>query len=269
MKKLTTAIGIILIAGNAYAVACNPGYYLDNTGNNCIICPAGSTCAGGDAAPVTCAYGTYTGDVYGNNATGATVCNACPEPADHMIPEYPTSWYVTMADGTIDPTIRVTISGFQQWGAIGDVTTCRITYGIVNKAGIASDQSWKFNVSTQKYDTDADNRPVYYSSKINPGYYVQGRYLDTYCNTETNPQLYSYAHQCPIGSYCPGVSVPKCSDTSHVYTENDTLGITACFAGGTTESAGSTSLLDCYADPNTSFTDEKGTYHYTERCYYE
>lgn len=244
--------------------ACAPGTY--NDGGSCVECSAGYACAGGDAQPERCAYTTYA-------AAGADSCTACPNPNTHMLTTYPNVWYPVNADGTLNKTsFTVKASSLQNWGDIGDITTCRISYAITNAAGTLTDQGVGFNPSTQKYDV-FDTSPTYYGS-LKAGWYLSDRYSDTYCNDVSNSQLYAIAHQCPIGSYCPGMTLmPLCSDTSHDYVSNNTLGLEACPAleGYTakTDSVGSTSYLQCYLEENKEFSDAKGTYHYTEKCYYE
>ena len=264
MEKRESVEDAYAYLGLSCGDACAPGTY--NDGASCVECSAGYACAGGDAQPEQCAYTTYA-------AAGSDSCTACPDPNTHMLTTYPNVWFPVNADGTLNKTsFTVKVSSLQNWGDIGDITTCKISYTITNAAGTLADQGVGFNPSTQKYDV-FDTSPAHYRS-LNAGWYLSDRYSDTYCNNVSNTQLYSTAHQCPIGSYCPGLtSMPLCSDASHDYASNNTLGLEACPAleGYTakTDSAGSTSYLQCYLEENKEFTDAKGTYHYTEKCYYE
>ncbi len=304
MKRIVTVVfGFLMVCGNANAAgytcdttkkysSCDAGRYLSyngaynatpTVGNTCAACPVGKSCAGGTAAPVACARGQYA-------PAGSATCIACPDPSTHYTTDLPDELYVKNADGTIDRTLVYAWSGFSSFTP-GDISSCAAYISYDTAAGNFQVENIKYNSVTGKYDTPAYGWLPYYNN-VKAGYYIETRYADAYCDYGS-VQLYRYGRQCPAGASCPGMStLLSCSDPDHPYLENDTLGYKICDDGSyqanvgqslckscevpdegcfvaKTGMTGATSITACYLEPDTECTDERGTYHYIEKCYYD
>ena len=286
--------------------SCNAGYYRVKSGSyyTCTACPSGYTSAGGStvytAASGACYIQTTAGKYIATaNSSTQTTCPMgkycpstkvyygstggiydCPAASGSNIDTFAqmSTWPTTAFPDATSSNTTITASLSTWKTGITSKANCLANYTLKwNNGGTdLRKDSVPYNESLGRYATMVSGveKGDRYIVKLSPGYYLTDCYSSTYCNTTTAPKYYKKAVACPAGSYCPGyTSMPLCSDTSHDYVPNNTLGLEACPAleGYTakTDSVGSTSYLQCYLEENKEFSDAKGTYHYTEKCYYE
>ena len=283
VSNLTSSNGATLTftakwTANTYT--CSAGQYLNIT--KCETCPAGSYCPGGtrtydgathllrtcptgytsatgqdaqsdcyilttagkyvananDSTQTTCAENNYcpggTKVYYGS--TGGM--SACPDPNTHKPSSLPGTDYVFDDNRT----------AYAYWINVGlsDINRCAAVFGFTTNAGNVVYEGVRYDSSSGKYGMTTSS---IYWTKVNPGYYLQTRYLDDYCSNTAHSMLYRESAQCPAGSYCPGGSVPSCSSGTY----NDTFGLYTCLANSNS-SAGASSCT-C----NTGYNYNDGT----------
>ncbi len=242
--------------GAAQCTLCAAGTYQPNTGQaSCISCGAGMGADGTDVAG-----GYYTGNVYGEYATGATSCTPCPEPSvstgAYITPTIDSKAYVYQMDANGNSSVyssdvTVATANVQNWGGLGTIAACRVTYTYKNVAGNVVHGSVPYDIDSRTYDMTKQSGGIYVRG-VNEGFYARNRYSDTYCNTTTNNQLYKTFYVCPAGSYCPGSAalggLRSCSATgADAYLNNDTIWLVPCAAGSYQPNIGQSSCI--LADP--------------------
>ena len=290
VSNLTSSNGATLTftakwTANTYT--CSAGQYLNIT--KCETCPAGSYCPGGtrtydgathllrtcptgytsatgqdeqsdcyilttagkyvananDSTQTTCAENNYcpggTKVYYGS--TGGM--SACPDPNTHKPSSLPGTDYVFDDNRT----------AYAYWINVGlsDINRCAAVFGFTTNAGNVVYEGVRYDSSSGKYGMTTSS---IYWTKVNPGYYLQTRYLDDYCSNTARSMLYRESVQCPAGSYCPGGSVPSCSSGTY----NDTFGLYTC----PTNSNSSAGASSCTC--NTGYNYNSGTSVTTNAC---
>ena len=242
--------------GAAQCTLCAAGTYQPNTGQaSCISCGAGK---GADGTDVTGGY--YTGNVYGEYATGATSCTPCPTPSvttkEYLTPTIDSKAYVYQMDANGNSSVyssdvTVATANVQNWGGLGTIAACSVTYTYKNVAGNVIHESVPYDIDSGTYDMTKQSGGIYVRG-VNEGFYARNRYSDTYCDRTTNNQLYKTFYVCPAGSYCPGSAalggLRSCSATgADAYLNNDTIWLVPCAAGSYQPNIGQSSCI--LADP--------------------
>ncbi|MBE6461790.1 MAG: hypothetical protein E7006_03030 [Alphaproteobacteria bacterium] len=242
--------------GAAQCTLCAAGTYQPNTGQaSCISCGAGMGANGSDVAG-----GYYTGNVYGEYATGATSCTPCPKPGvttkEYLTPTIDSKAYVYQMDANGNSSVyssdvTVATANVQGWGGLGTIAACRVTYTYKNVAGNVVHESVPYDIDSGTYDMTKQSGGIYVRG-VNEGFYARNRYSDTYCDRTTNNQLYKTFYVCPAGSYCPGSAalggLRSCSATgADAYLNNDTIWLVPCAAGSYQPNIGQSSCM--LADP--------------------
>ena len=238
--------------GAAQCTLCAAGTYQPNTGQaSCISCGAGK---GADGTDVTGGY--YTGNVYGEYATGATSCTPCPTPSvttkEYLTPTIDSKAYVYQMDANGNSSVyssdvTVATANVQNWGSLGTIAACRVTYTYKNVAGNVIHESVPYDIDSGTYDMTKQSGGIYVRG-VNEGFYARNRYSDTYCDRTTNNQLYKTFYVCPAGSYCPGSAalggLRSCSATgADAYLNNDTIWLVPCAAGSYQPNIGQSSCI--------------------------
>jgi len=209
---------------------CAAGTYLPADGIECVVCPAGNYCGGGD---------------YAYNETTDQGINPCPA-ADS------TTEYTTYPADFYSP-IRTSFELIVDTTGLQTISRCYATYDFTNARG--NFRSWGyFDTTTNKYSSwiNSNNNKRY--TKINPGYYASTRYY-TDAECASNPsrrQYYSDALPCPAGSYCPGFTSATDFPYCDAETYGDTKGINACPSSYPSSDVGTSSQDYCYRACTTS-----------------
>lgn len=274
-------------------VTCSAGQYLPKNSSACVTCKAGNYCEGGsftvnyasDQGLTACPAGTANASTGGKtvsacaacangmyqDATGQTSCKSCPT-ADSTTQRttFPDEYYPYVpGTSSYDKTTALSVLSIasQSWSNGGSsIAACKAIYGIENAAGRFTVSSVGYNATTKKYDVGGS---MYYHY-VKPGYYLDTKYLDTYCDTATNYMFYRKAIACPVGAYCPGGSTPQCNTGTYA----DTWGKSTCPTNWTS-AANATAQAECYRmitlDKNKGsgrLLDTVSTTPASQKCFY-
>ncbi len=234
-----STLGGGLYTNSAQGSSANTACYVTTTAGKYID-------ANTDTAQTTCPnrYYCVSKTLYWPNAGSKEACPAATsDTARTTFPDYYYPYDSVTGKYITSGTLKRTSFNTQEWGSgWSAINYCHARYMFENDAGLFRANNVLYNPATGRYDGGSE--PVYYwyrdGTDITPGYYLDTKINDTYCNDSTHYMMYTRAIVCKAGDYCPGFEIPKCSTGTY----NSEMGRNKCPTGYASQ-AGAGPKTDC------------------------